>query len=105
MKVNNSIGPKLTNVDAAKSNPLESVKTNKQANSTTAAELAGSSKVNLSERAQLMQKARDIATNTEDVNEAKVARLQKLIDEGKYQVNAQAIADKMVDEHMLFPSE
>ena len=37
-----------------------------------------------------------------DVDEAKIAKLQKLIDEGKYKVDAKAIADKMVDEHLEF---
>ena len=104
MKINNSMGSQLTSVDKAKSNPLDSVKDNKN-QTANSVELGGSAKINLSERAQLMQKAKEIATQAPDVNEAKVARLQKLIDEGKYQVNAQALADKLVDEHMMFPAE
>jgi negative regulator of flagellin synthesis FlgM len=60
----------------------------------------GSSKVEVSDRAQMMAKAKAIAKN-DDIDEAKVARLQKMIDDGKYQVSAEAIADKMVDEHLL----
>ena len=58
----------------------------------------GATKVDVSERAQQMKKAKEVATATPDINEEKVARLQKLIDEGKYQVSAKDIADKMVDE-------
>jgi negative regulator of flagellin synthesis FlgM len=59
--------------------------------------------VNLSDRAQMMAKAKEIAQNTETGNEAKVARLQKLIDEGKYNVDAAAVADRLVDEHLAIP--
>lgn len=60
------------------------------------------SKVDVSERAQMMQKAKDIASE-QTVDEAKVARFQKLIDEGKYHVDSDKIADKLVEDHMLIP--
>ncbi len=60
----------------------------------------GASKVEVSDRAQMMAKAKSIAKN-DDIDEAKVARLQKMIDEGKYKVDADKIADKLVDEHLL----
>ena len=63
---------------------------------------AGASKVDVSSRAQDMKKIKDIANSAPDVDEAKVARLQKLIDDGKYNVDADSIADKMVDEHLMF---
>jgi flagellar biosynthesis anti-sigma factor FlgM len=62
-----------------------------------------SANVNVSDRAQMMQKAKDIASQPETIDEAKVARLQKLIDEGKYNVDAASIADRLVDEHMTIP--
>lgn len=58
------------------------------------------SKVNLSPRAQEMKRIQELATAAPDVDEAKVARLQKMIDEGKYKVDAKEIADKMVDEQL-----
>ena len=64
-----------------------------------------SANVNLSERAQMMAKAKEIATRPDTVDEAKVARLQKLIDEGKYKVDADAIADRLVDEHLSIPDD
>lgn len=62
-----------------------------------------SANVNVSERAQMMQKAKELASQPMTVDEAKVARLQKLIDEGNYKVDADAIADRLVDEHMTIP--
>ena len=75
-------------------------------NSKAAAELMktdlGATRVDLSNRAQDMKKAKEIAMSTPDVNEAKVARLQKLVDDGKYNVSAKDIADKMVDEELAW---
>lgn len=61
---------------------------------------ADASKVQISSRAQDIKRAREIAMATPDVDEAKVARLQKLIDDKKYQTDAASIADRMVDEQM-----
>lgn len=58
----------------------------------------GASKVDVSKRAQDMKKAKEVAMATPDVDEAKVARLQKMIDEGKYKVSASDIAEKMLTE-------
>ena len=60
-----------------------------------------SAKVQLSSRAQDIKKSREIAMNTPDVDEAKVAKFQKLIDNGNYKVDAKAVADRLVDEHLM----
>src|SRR5258708_330632 len=62
----------------------------------------GGSKVDVSERAQMMQKAKDIASDS-SIDEAKVARLQKMIDDGAYSVDSEKVADRLVDEHLLIP--
>lgn len=58
-------------------------------------------KVDLSSRAQDIQKVKDLALATPDVDMAKVEKFQKLIDEGKYKIDSKAIAERMVDEHLL----
>ncbi len=63
------------------------------------ASVGNSTKVDLSARAQEMKRAKEMATPG-GVDEAKVARLQSLIDSGQYKVDARAIADKLVDEQM-----
>lgn len=60
------------------------------------------STVAVSTRAQDMKKIRDAATAGADVDDAKVAKYQKLIDSGEYKVDAESLADKMVDEHLIF---
>ena len=57
-------------------------------------------KLKMSDGAQRIQKAKEIASN-QSINEAKVERLQKLIDSGEYKVNASAVADRLVDEHLI----
>lgn len=68
------------------------------------AELGDASKVSLSQKAQKMNMAKEVIKNQPDVDEAKVAKFQEMIDAGKYKVDAKAVADKMVDEHLMFPS-
>ena len=103
MKVSNNSSTGSSNVDAAKvtKTSSESTRGNK---SVGASALGDSSKVEVSERAQSIKRARELATPDNSVDDAKVARLQKMIDAGKYNVDASAIADKMVDEHLLMPS-
>ena len=55
-------------------------------------------KVNLSSRAQDIKRVKDLAMAAPEINEEKVARLQKLVDDGNYKVDAKEIAGKMVDE-------
>lgn len=56
--------------------------------------------VEISERAQLMKQAMDIAKNTPDVRKDKIESLKKSIKEGTYQVENSLIADRLVDEHL-----
>jgi len=58
-----------------------------------------SARVEMSKEAMSMQKAKQLA-NPNGIDEAKVARLQKMIDEGKYHVDSSALADRIIDEHL-----
>jgi negative regulator of flagellin synthesis FlgM len=85
--------------DASKASGLEGALEAKKIKTTSTADLESSSKVELSSRAQDIKKAKELATPSQDIDEAKVARLQGLIDAGKYKVNAEAVADRLLDEH------
>lgn len=105
MKVSNPNTPNLKGLEATQANKTDALKKSPDragARTVDSAAIKDSSQVNLSNRAQALQKAKDIASD-QSVDEAKVARLQKMIDEGKYKVDAQGVADKMVDAHMSFP--
>jgi negative regulator of flagellin synthesis FlgM len=60
-----------------------------------------SDKVALSGRGKDAAKAKGIANATPDVDEAKVARLKAAIQSGSYKVDADKVADSLVDEHLL----
>jgi negative regulator of flagellin synthesis FlgM len=106
MKItHNKVGQNLNTKDTGKADKAD--KTKAAGNGASAGKAAalgdadlGATKVDLSPRAQDMKKAKEIAMATPDVDEAKVARLQKLIDGGNYKVAAKDIADKMVDEEL-----
>lgn len=107
MKVSNKLPNAMQSAEAAKaakSNGLDALAGNKGKSSGAAAsQLTESAQVDFSPRAQDIRKAKELATPNDSIDEAKVARLQKLIDEGKYKVNAEAIADRLLDEHSKMP--
>ncbi len=104
MKVSNTNPQLIDSLDAAKTQKPTLNKTEQNAEGIAKADLKGSATVDLSDSARQIQKAVELATPGDSIDEAKVSRLQKLIDEGKYGIDAEAIADRMVDEHFLMPS-
>jgi|GEM_PF-1737525 flagellar biosynthesis anti-sigma factor FlgM len=98
MKVDNKVNPSVVHSSTTDRLNLKSKK-GSMSSAEKSHQMKDSSKVELSSRAQMMNKAKQIA-GEESVDEAKVARLQKLIDEGRYHVDASSIADKLVDEHL-----
>ncbi len=57
-------------------------------------------KTDLSARGREMAKAKAVANETPDVRDERIAELKRRIAEKKYNVSAEAVADKMVDEHI-----
>ena len=99
MKISNNANPNL--------NGLENSKLDKASDSSKSKDISAkstdgvtTSSVDISSRAQLMNKAKSIASE-QTVNQDKVDRLQKMIDSGSYSIDAASIADRLVDEHML----
>lgn len=73
------------------------------ANSNSGAASASGSesvKTNLSAKGKEMAQAKSVAMQSPDVREEKIAELKKRIAEGRYNVDPQKVADKMVDDHM-----
>jgi negative regulator of flagellin synthesis FlgM len=105
MKINNAKTQAQAQVTSTRAKDLEkSLTANGQKATAEATSAAGSAKVKMSSEAQAFQKAKAIASES-SVDEAKVARLQKLIDAGKYRVDAEAVADRLVDEHLASSGE
>jgi len=57
-------------------------------------------KSDLSSKGKEFARARAVAGGAPDVREDKIAELKKRIAEGSYKVDANSVADKMVDEHL-----
>lgn len=101
MKVTNTGSQQLQAVTQKKTDKSEKLDS-KPEKKVSLADLGESSQVALSDRARDAKKAKEIAKNSSpDVDEAKVAKFQKLIDDGKYKVDAKKIADKLVDENLM----
>lgn len=59
-----------------------------------------STKTDISSKAKEFSKAYSVAASTPDIREDRVADLKKRISEGTYKIDNEAIADKMISEHM-----
>ena len=114
MKItHNKIGQNLNLSDSSKldkasdKSKIDGVKSQKSASTAEALKDLGSvngneaSKVELSQRSQDIRSIKELATSSPDVDHAKVEKFRRLIDEGKYKVDAKAVADKMVEEQLL----
>lgn len=100
MKVGNKINPSVQNLNNQATDKLNlKSKQSSLSSAEKADQIKDASQVDVSSRAQMMNKAKQIASE-DTVDEAKVARLQKLIDEGRYNMDASKIADRLVDEHL-----
>ncbi|MGD8835618.1 MAG: flagellar biosynthesis anti-sigma factor FlgM [Desulfobacteraceae bacterium] len=63
--------------------------------------VAKGDKVDLSTKAKELQSAREAIQQMDDVDHEKVARIKAQIEAGTYQVDAEKVAGKMVDESLL----
>ncbi len=115
MKItHNKIGQNLNLTDSSKSekskqnSPLDALQNNSKASDASKIkDLSESSdnnaaKMDFSSRAQDIRQAKELAMGAPDIDQAKVDKFRKLIDEGKYKVDARAVADRMVDDSLMF---
>ncbi len=105
MKItHNKVGQNLNLNDSGKSEKTESSQKSQTPsavnNSLFSPRSSEASKVDLSDRAMEAKKIKELALAAPDVDQAKVEKFRKLIDEGKYSVNSKDVADKMVDEEL-----
>lgn len=58
-------------------------------------------KVAISGRAKDAAKAKELAMSAPDTDEMRIAKLKSVIEGGNYKIDADKIADKLVDEHLF----
>lgn len=107
MKItHNKIGQNLNLKDVGKADIANRLTDAKNNPSSKAEESAGAAAVTqdigvaLSPRAQQLQKAKEAAQSAPDINREKVERLKGLIQSGEYKVDADAVAERMLGEHL-----
>ncbi len=99
MKVNNKASTPLMNDRAISDLKDAGIKRTKHDAVTGKMEAGDATRLNLSPQAKQIAKATSIAKD-QTVDEAKIARLQKMIDGGEYKVDADAVAEKLLNEHL-----
>lgn len=104
MKItHNKIGQKLDLTDLGKADKVSDQKSLKGTSvkpTENAEDIISASRVEVSPQAQQAKKIKELALAAPDVDAEKVARFRNLIDSGQYKVDANAVADRMVDDHM-----
>ncbi len=107
MKItHNKVGQNLNLVDGVKTDAMKKIKSDASplTKNIGADNLGESSRIDVSPRAQEAKRIKELATAAPDVDMAKVEKFRQLIDQGKYKVDAKAVADKMVDDHLEMES-
>lgn len=110
MRVNNPTSP---SVQGTQTNRTETSKKSEQAQSAqksrAASEIYGktaagstSATTEISSKAKEMATARATAAGAPDVREDRIAELKKRIAEGKYEVDSNKVADKLISDHMSY---
>jgi len=106
MRVSNDSSNQIQSPSTSRTGATQQAKkTDKASGATDAASAKGAGDSSgaapeISARARDMSKAKELATAAPDVREEKIAELKKRIAAGNYNVDATAIADRMVDEHL-----
>ena len=95
-------GSDVTGANSAKKS--EKIKTSVyDSKASGSASKSDSVKADISSKAHEMAQAKQIATDAPDVREAKVAALRDQIKNKTYNVSSEAIADKLVNDHLELP--
>lgn len=101
MKVTQNPSPNTTGLD--KANAADKTQAGKASDMQKSAGKTlpqGGAAVDISDQAHLMKAAREMVYATPDIQADKVSDLKRRIKDGSYRVDSQAVADKLVDEHL-----
>lgn len=103
MKVTNNTPSHLAigqkNVEATKQAQDTAAKLGKN-KAGEARDTGNSANVEISDNARLMRKATEVVQGAPDIRQEKVAALKKAIQEGTYRVDADKVAEKVIEEHL-----
>src|SRR5262245_34368939 len=103
MRVNQTSNNQVQSAETkrtGKANAAQDTKDGKKPDRGGEAGAGGAVKADISARGKEFAAANAIAQNTPDTREEKIAELKRRIAEGSYKVDANAVADRMVNEHL-----
>ena len=104
MKItHNKVGQNLNMIDGVKQEKTGNAKSVKDSvkDLATPAGAMEATRIDVSDRAQEAKRIKELANKSApDVDMDKVEKFRRLIDSGQYKVDAKAVADRMVDEHL-----
>ncbi len=103
MRVNQSGNNPVQSSETNSTQRAEQIEKARDAKKGKKAEAASSNEAvatTISARGKELAQAKAIANGTPDVREQKIAELKKRISEGKYKVDPDAVAERLVDEHL-----
>ena len=89
---------KSDKVDSAKKNKADDLKSKQQ---NASSELSDVRKPEISQKAKHLAQAKRVADSAPDVRMDKVNELKERISKGEYRVSPEALADKMINEHLV----
>ena len=109
MKVSPAVNNNVRGTESAPAKKAEQTSKSKQSESASSApaprtEIAGSYNAEISDKAKEMALARKTAEGAEDIRGAKIAELKRRIANKEYNVKNEAVAEKMLSEHLETPS-
>jgi negative regulator of flagellin synthesis FlgM len=104
MRVSQTTSNQIQNAEATSSKGVDRASQAKNAKkadkSQASTESTDSANTSISSKAKDFAKAKAVASHAPDVREEKIAELKKRIAAGKYKIDDDAVADKLVDDHI-----
>lgn len=85
---------------AKETKEVKDVKDSKAASRASESSVTDGANTEISAKAKEFARAKEVASSAPDVREEKIAELKRRISAGKYQIDADAVADRMVDDHL-----
>ncbi len=105
MRVSHTNGSSIQGAETSKTRHTHGARKNERGEGAEASQLESTSSrgdvsASISPRARELANAKALATAAPDVREEKIAELKKRIAAGGYHVDADKIADRLVDDHI-----
>ena len=102
MRVTNNSNQPVQSGEASAARKTDKTQESSSAKKASATPVAveGSARTDISAKAREFAKAQEVAASAPDVREEKIAELKRRIQSGSYSVDPNAIADRMVNDHL-----